>query len=51
MFQPQQGRIQRALVEIEHAFGDLLDSFGEAEAMLRSHGFQRAQHHQIERAL
>ena len=30
---------------------DLLDAFGQPEPVLRPHGFERPQHHQIERAL
>ena len=51
LFQSQERRIKRPLIEIERAAGNLLDAFREAEAVLRSHAFERPQYHQIERAL
>src|ERR1019366_1795783 len=51
LFQAQERRIERPLVEIQRAAGYLLDAFGQPEAVLRPHGFERPQHHQIERAL
>src|SRR5450756_2590240 len=51
LLQAQERGIQRPLVEIEGAAGDLLNALGQPEPVLRPHGFERPQHHQIERAL
>ena len=51
LLEPQQRRIQRSLVERQRAAGDLLNALGEPEAVLRPHSLERAQHHQVERAL
>src|ERR1051325_1356506 len=51
MLEAQQGGVERALVEIEQAARDLLNSLGQPEAVLRPHGFEGAQHHKVKRAL
>jgi hypothetical protein len=51
LFQPYQCRVQRSLVEIEEAIGDLLQPGGDLVGVLRAHGGKRAQDDKIERAL
>ena len=46
-----EGRIQRALVQRERRFGNLLESSCQPVGVLRSHGVQGPQHDQIKRAL
>jgi len=51
VLQPQQRRVQRPLVQVQHAAGDLLNPLRQPETVLRPHGGQRPQHHQVQRAL
>ena len=49
MLEPMQGRVERALVDLEHVFGDLLDALGDRPAV-QGVLLQRAQDQQVERA-
>jgi len=51
LLQPEERRIQRALIQVEKAFRHLEDPLGESETVLRSHRVERPQHHEIEGAL
>ena len=49
MLEAMQGRVERALVDLEHVFGDLLDALGDRPPVLRIL-LERAQDQQVERA-
>src|SRR5438309_4233888 len=51
LLEPQQGRIERALVELEQVFRNLLDTLGNAVAVQRAHSMQGLQDNEVERAL
>ena len=51
LLQAEQRRVERALVELEQPFRDPIDSLREPESVLRPHRFERAEDHQVERAL
>src|SRR4030095_6801555 len=50
MFQSVKSRIERALIDLEHVFGYLLDAFGNIPAMLRS-VLERAENQKIQSSL
>jgi hypothetical protein len=51
MLEPHQGGVDSAFVQFQNVAARLLDAPGDAVAVLRSHGVERLQHHQIQRAL
>src|SRR5437867_5564304 len=51
LFQSDEGRIERALIQRERRLGDLLESSRQPVRVLRAHGVQRPQHDQIKGAL
>ena len=51
LFEPDQRRIQRALVQLERVIGDLIEARRQPIGMLRAHGRQRSKDDEIERAL
>src|SRR4029077_19143964 len=51
LFEPQKGRIERALVELEKIRGNLLNDHGGLEPVQRTQSFEGLEHYQIERAL
>ena len=51
LFQLEQGRIQRAVIERQQVAAGLLDATRDAVSVLRTHRLQRFQHHQGQRAL
>jgi len=50
LFQLQQRRIERPVIDTQSIAADLLDPLGEPIPMLRPHGSQRAKHHKRQRA-
>src|SRR5689334_19906236 len=51
LFEAQESRIKRALVELQKVGGHLLNAYGNAVAMQRPEGFESLQHDQIQGAL
>src|ERR1700720_2267541 len=51
LLEPQQGWIERALVQLEQILGNLLNPLSDAVAVQRAHGMKGLQNNQIERAL
>src|SRR5438477_12971302 len=51
LLEPQQGRIERALVELEQVFRNLLDTLGDTIAVQRAYGVKGLQNNEVERAL
>src|SRR5438093_3591486 len=51
LFESDEGRVERALIERERRLGDLLESSRQPVRVLRAHGMQRPQHDQIKGAL
>ena len=47
----QKGEIKRVLVQLQQAFGDLLDAQGDPEAVHRTHGIEGLKHQQTEYSL
>jgi len=47
----QKGGIKRVLVQLQQAFGDLLDAQGDPEAVHRAHGIEGLKHQQTECSL
>src|SRR5437762_789834 len=51
LLEAQQGRIERALVQLEQVFRNLLDTLGDAIAVQRAHGVKGLQNNEVKRAL
>src|SRR5947209_464840 len=51
LLEPEQRRIDGALIERERSLRDLFDAPRDGVSVQRPHGLQRFQHHQIERAV
>src|SRR5258708_5140869 len=51
LLKPQQGRVERPLIELKKVFGDLLDAAGDSIAVERPKALKSFQNHQIERSL
>src|SRR2546422_747501 len=51
LFQPQQCRIERALIQMKRVLRNLLDTLSDAISMLPAERVQRLQHHQVESSL
>src|SRR5437773_5644759 len=51
LLEPEERGIDGALIERQDAARHLLDAARDAVAVLRTHGLQRLEHHQIERAV
>jgi len=51
LLQAEQGSVDGALVQFEDVFADLLDTAGDAEAVLRAEGVERFEDHEVEGSL
>src|SRR5713226_314141 len=51
LLQPQQRRIQRALIQLQQVLGNLLDALRDAVAVQRSQGIERLQNDQVQGSL
>src|SRR3954463_12783505 len=51
LLQPNEGRVERALVDREGRIGHLLEARGQCVRVQRSHGAEGLQHDQVERSL